>query len=188
MENFEMILDKDEQIIKEYRPNKKRSVYLSLLSLLPLFLVAITFILIAVLTFVNVIKITDDQGKSEMMFPYIFIFFGALILLIAIYTYIYYVVSYKKRLYCLTNKRIIIRGGFIGVDFNALDIAVINSVNVKVGLLDKMVKPNTGTIIFGSATTPLGQNNKNSSGGFTFLHIDNPYEVYKEIKDLNNIK
>ncbi len=188
MENFEMILDKDEQVIKEYRPNKKRSIYLSLLSLLPLFLVAIAFILIAILAFVNVIKITDENGKSEAMFLYIFIVFGGIILLIAIYTYIYYVVSYKKRLYCLTNKRIIIRNGFIGVDFNALDISAINSVNVKVGLLDKMVKPNTGTIIFGSATTPLGHNNKNAGGGFLFAHIDNPYEVYKEIKDLNNIK
>ncbi len=187
MENFEMILDKDEQIIKEYKPNKKRAVYLSFISLIPLLLVSLTFVLIAVLALVNVIKVTDENGKSEMMFPYFFIVLGGLISLLLIYSLIYIIVSYKKRLYCLTNKRIIIRNGFIGVDFNALDVNAINSVNVKVNFLDKCVRPNTGTIIFGSATTPLGQNNKNGSGGFTFAHIDNPYEVYKEIKELKNI-
>ena len=190
MESFKTILDKDEIVIKEYKPNKTRAVALGMLSLIPLLIIGSIFVVISILQFNSIIKVTTEVEGEKPLVPFVFLGFGIFIFCIFAFVFIYgiifTIISYKKRLYCLTNKRIIIRSGFIGVDFNALDIKAINSVNVRVNFLDKWVKPNTGTIIFGSATTPLGGQNKNSGmNGFAFSHIENPYEVYKEIKEMS---
>lgn len=191
MENIELILDKDEQIIKQYKPNKTRAVALGLLSLIPLLLIGGLFLTISILQFNSVIKFSQEFGDGTPLVAFMFLGFGVLILctfvVIFLYSVVFTFVSYKKRLYCITNKRIIIRSGFIGVDFSALDIKAINSINVTVNFLDKWVKPNTGTITFGSASTPLVLQGKGVSR-FLFAHIENPYEVYKEIKEMSVIK
>ena len=188
MENIDLILDKDEQIIKQYKPNKIKAVALGMLLLIPLPLIGGSFLTNSILQFNSIIKIAEDAEGGKPLAPYMFLAFGIFVLGIFAFIFIYGViftfVSYKKRLYCITNKRIIIRSGFIGVDFSALDIKAINSINVTVNFLDKWVKPNTGTITFGSASTPLVVQGKGVSR-FLFSHIENPYEVYKEIKEMS---
>ena len=193
MENFETILDTDEIIIKEYKPNKTRSITFGIVSLIPLLIIGAIFFGFSLFQFFSVNKFMSGEDVGFKFAPYIFLGFGILVLsfflFLFIYGIIYAVVSYRKILYCLTNKRIIIRSGFIGVDFHSLDIKAISSINVKVGLFDKWVKPNTGTIIFGSSTTPLGGQGKSGGrNGFAFAHLENPYEVYKEIKEMSEIK
>lgn len=191
MENIDLILDKDEQIIKQYKPNKIRAVVLGMFSLIPLLIIGGIFLTISILQFNSIIKNAEDAEGGKPLAPYMFLAFGIFVLGIFAFIFIYGViftfVSYKKRLYCITNKRIIIRSGFIGVDFSALDIKAINSINVTVNFLDKWVKPNTGTITFGSASTPLVVQGKGVSR-FLFAHIENPYEAYKEIKEMSEIK
>jgi len=87
--------------------------------------------------------------------------------------------SYNKRFYAYTNKRIIIQNGFIGIDFKSLDLKFIGATEVKVDFLDKLLKRNTGTIKFGSHATPT---NVQGVQAFQFVGILDPYNVYKEIK------
>ena len=55
-------------------------------------------------------------------------------------------------------------------------------------LLDKFVKPETGTISFASAASPVVQNSKGISS-YVFTSIENPYEVYRRSKEyLDNSK
>lgn len=46
----------------------------------------------------------------------------------------------KNLEYAITDKRIIIRSGFVGIDFKFINYSEVDSVNVKVGLIDKICR------------------------------------------------
>ena len=169
---FEPILDNDEKIVEKFKPNFTRFVLLSsifiAIFLTPFFVVGL-FILLG--------------GEDGLIGGLVTLIFAAFALLITPLTNS---VRYKKTAYCYTNKRVIIRTGFIGADFEAIDFDMIGGMNVKVDFLDKLVKPNTGTIIFASPASPMIQNGQGGRSGYSFLHIENPYEVYKRVKEFSS--
>jgi len=65
------------------------------------------------------------------------------------------------------------------VDFKSLDRKMIGAIDVNVSLLDKLLRKNTGTLKYGSMSSPI--NNQTST--YVFAHISNPYENYKKIKE-----
>jgi len=92
---------------------------------------------------------------------------------------------YNKRAYAVTDRRILVRGGIIGIDYKSLKITAINATTSRVGLMDKIAKQNTGTIEFGSPATPLGATNASGVriNPFVFGRIVNPYEELREIEE-----
>ena len=105
-------------------------------------------------------------------------------LLFYLITIIGTIIKYRRAFYVVTNKRLIIRTGIIGVDYKSLDIKNVISVDVRVNFLDKPVHPNTGSIIFGNAAAPVyASPNHRYPAAYSFAHIDNPYEVYKKLKE-----
>ncbi len=111
---------------------------------------------------------------------------GFALLLVAI-AVIWRVIKYKKTWFCYTNKRIIIRTGFIGADFQTLDFDMIGAMNVRVDFLDKFIHPNTGTLMFASAASPMMANGMPGGvSGYMFVDIENPYEVYKRVKEYSS--
>ena len=171
---FEPILDNDEKIVETFKPNKLRFVWLPMIFWTALFIVAL----------IGPVMIILFEG-SEELYP-VFFFFGFLFLLILLAPFIAYV-RYKKTIYCYTNKRVLIRTGFIGADFQAIDFDMIGAMNVRVDFLDKLVKPNTGTITFASPASPMIQNGQAGGGSaYSFKHIENPYEVYKRVKQFSS--
>ncbi len=72
------------------------------------------------------------------------------------------------------------------MDYYTLEMKMISTVLVNVGLFDKMVKPNTGTISFGSSATPIGVSNGKGGVGFSFSFIDDAYQTYREVKEVIN--
>lgn len=169
-ELFEPILDEDEKIVEIFKPNFFRFAILSSIFiavfLLPFFAVGLLMVLG-----------TEDAAIGGIV-TLTFALFAVLI------TPVCNCVRYTKTAYCYTNKRVIIRTGFIGADFEAIDFDMIGGMNVKVDFLDKLVKPNTGTIIFASPASPMIQNGQNvGRAGYSFQHVENPYEVYKRVKE-----
>lgn len=57
----------------------------------------------------------------------------------------------------------------------------VGAIDVKVGFIDKLTRQNTGAISFGSMANPM---NANSTVPFRFNSIEDPYAVYKEIKQV----
>lgn len=166
MVNFEKILSEDEYIIKEYKPNKTK-FYVS----------GIIFFVIFLLVFFSIIVGAILEERPEGVI-YLLILSAVVILFLVLFTSLK--VMYNKRLYAYSNKRILIQSGFIGTDYKSLDLEFIGASEVRVDILDKIIKKNTGTIRFGSQATP-----NSSQGGiqtFVFSDIFDPYEVYKEIK------
>lgn len=187
-EIFADILDKDEEIIRVFKPNKKRFISVNVIFVLVLVMpLALFCIAIATLVIAGVFNMIDSYGVDGTIPFSVFCFtIGGILVFSCAHYVIYSFVSYKKTYFAYSNKRIIIRRGFIGVDYFTLDISAISTVLVNVGLLDKIIKPNTGTIIFGSSSTPLLITKNASSIKVAFNHIDNAYATYKEIKEIAN--
>lgn len=166
---FDPIIGKDENIIEAFKPNKKRDVVLSLVGI---------FVFIVLISILPICMVVFSTSETDEYGPLIAI--SALDLFIAVFAIITVAVGYKQRVYCYTNKRIIIRNGIIGADFQTLDYDLIGGISVTVGLFDKMVNPNTGIISFASAALPVA--NGKGITPYVFKAIENPYEVCKRIK------
>lgn len=187
---FKEILDQDEQIIKVFKPNKTRFLNIRLIfSIVWLVVIAIAFLVPAIFAISGNMPMVDSEGVDDSVnFGFFLLAMGILFILFIVLFLVTVIVTYKKTYYAYSNKRIIIRQGFIGVDYATLEMNMISTVLVNVGLLDKIVKPNTGTIRFGSSATPIGVTNaKGGAGiGFAFLYVDDAYETYREIKEVIN--
>ena len=166
---FEKVLDNDEKIIKVFKPNKTK-LYLS-----HMLIVTLSFFIGAVIAVLAIMF--PEEGDVTPLWYIVFPIGGFVILTLGnwILTHIYY----KNVFYAYSNKRIIIRSGIFGVDYKSLDLSVIGAVNVYVSLLDKLVKKNTGSLKFGSPSSPIGGEEGSAYG---FSHITQPYETCKEIK------
>ena len=178
-----LILDDDEEIKKSYKPRKKTFFLFIVFTNIILFVFMAFTITIGVLILTGVFSPKDpDTGEIDRAAAWIPLFMGGILTIVFVSNIVRGFVSYKKTFFAVTNKRIIIRSGFIGADFRSLELSSIASVDVRVDFLDKLAKPNTGTVYFGSNASPINGNNQVRP--YAFVHINNPYEAYKEIKQI----
>lgn len=75
---------------------------------------------------------------------------------------------YKNMHYALTDRRILIRSGLIGIDYQSVSYKDIRNVDLRVGLIDKLMK--VGDLYFVTAA---------GSRKTVFFDIEQPYEAYK---------
>lgn len=163
---FDDVIEADETIQKGFKPNKKK-VFASFI----IFDVIVAFFFS--LTILGMWLDGEIPQKEKIIGTCIV---AGVVLLIVALTMWFVSLYYKNAYYVYTNKRIIVRTGVFGVDFHSLDIENIGASNVCVSLLDKMVGKNTGSIRFGSNSSPI------TNSYYGFMNIENPYQVYKEIK------
>ena len=123
---------------------------------------------------VKVIKPSKGRYWKAPLFPFGIPLFWPHLIVIMVCTLFtlpfFYARGYKKLYYAYTNKRLIVRSGMIGVDYQSLDYKDITASSVNVGLLDKGSK--TGSIFFKSPSTSI-----------SFRYVENPYDLMKEIKE-----
>lgn len=163
------ILHRNEKIIETYKPNKLRFFMINAIIFYIIWLFIIGLSLLAIF-------VPDSDGSTIPFYTlYIVLgaFGGALIL-----NYFFLFMSYKKRLYLYTDRRIIIQSGIVGIDFKSLDHDTIGATEVRVDFIDKVLKKDTGTIRFGSMSSPINT----AQSMFAFYGIEKPYEVYQEIR------
>lgn len=174
---FERILDDDEKIEKIIKPNKCK-YYFSNLVLWGLSL--------SIFAIVGILGVLFPEEGMETKTVYILIPIGLWFVSMLV-VWLFMAIYYKNLYYAYTNKRIIVRSGIFGVDFKSLDMAMIGAVNVYVSLFDKILRKDTGSIMFGSTASPIGY--CQNAGGYRFNHIVLPYETCKEIKtSIDNYK
>ena len=172
-ELFANILDKNEKIIKVIKPNKlKLFVYWFTASFWSAFWIV----------FCSIIPMICSGAESGTFIPweYYMIPVGVVVLLF-ILTGVLAEVYYRNNFFAYTNTRILIRSGIIGMDFKSLDMRYVGAINVKVGFWDKVLKRETGTISFGSMSSPMATS---KAIGYNFSHIEKPYELYREMKEI----
>jgi len=89
------------------------------------------------------------------------------------------ILVHKNTFYAITNKRVMMRSGFWGIDFNSIDYDKISDIQVTVNPLENML--GVGTVRFSagkvsSKGNPLTQD---------FIAVANPYEVFKKVKTVS---
>ncbi|MCQ2799746.1 MAG: PH domain-containing protein [Bacilli bacterium] len=185
-ELFAPILQNDEEIIKTFKPNKKRFVVISgIFASFGFLIIAGLCSILMVLGFTG--KVLDEDGNPDKLAAWIGLGLVIFFLLAIVLYWIVRFVEYKKVVYAYTNKRILIRRGFIGTDYATLDFDLIGGLMVNVGLFDKFIKASggTGTITFGSAASPvINTGNAGAAAAFVWRNVDDPYGTYREIKEI----
>ena len=172
-ELFEIILEKDEEIIKVVKPIRKK-----LLTSCCMWVLAMS-----VLTYACGVWIIFIPEVIPVEYWWIEVIVTVGTIVLPLIVSIPFLAAYNKnRYYAYTNKRIIIRTGIFGIDYKGLDLKAIDAVNVYVSFFDKIVKKNTGSLKFGSKASPIVSYG-NVSGGYRFTHVEKPYELYREIKE-----
>lgn len=173
-EKFADVLEKNEKIIKVYKPNKCK------------FWTAYTLISIFswIWVFLGLLISIPEEGKSFDVgsFGLLFAITGAIFVVGMLLTILFGAIYYKNRYYAYTNKRIIIRSGIIGIDYKSLEFKTLTATTVNVTFLDKVLCRNTGNLRFGSPSAPMG--NIYAANPYTFKHLVKPYDTLREIKEL----
>mgnify|MGYP000961816594 CR=1 FL=1 len=185
MENqFEKILDKDEKIIKVFKPIKSKLYFATLVNvfLFSLF-IAIPVAIVLLVEF----SFNPTSPLPEYLQIIIFIAVGIILYFIAIailyfLTWIFAKAYYNNLIFAYSNKRIIIRTGILGIDYKSLDMKMIGAINVYVSPIDKIHKKNTGTITFGSTASPISP--EKGLAPYRFSHVHDPYNLYREVKSV----
>ena len=95
-----------------------------------------------------------------------------------LFTLPYFLIKdYKNVYYAYTNKRLIVRKGIFGNNYDSLEYKDITSTSVKVGFLDR--KSKTGSLVFVNPSS-------HHEHPMKFAHIQNPYQEMNEIKEYIN--
>jgi hypothetical protein len=178
-EKFNDIIEKGEKIIKVYKPNKKKFWWFVAFCLFWSSIWAVVMLILS-LTLPEEWLI-DEGGNGKIPMLIISIGWIASSLISLIFPHLYY----KNKYYCYTDRRVIVRSGVFGVDFASLEFKSLTATMVSVSLLDKILRTNTGTIRFGSASSQM-TNVNGASTPYAFRHIEKPYEVMREIKERIN--
>jgi membrane protein YdbS with pleckstrin-like domain len=89
---------------------------------------------------------------------------------------IYLAAVYPNTFYAITNRRVMLRGGFFGVDYSSIDYDSIQTASVNVNPLEKIFRVGTIQIYSGQ------RNHKGTDVAQNICAIPFPYETYKKMK------
>ena len=118
--------------------------------------------------------------------PSFFWLLGFLPLVVAFFTFLKKIFSFSNTAYSYSDKRVMMRSGFIGTSFKTIDYDKISDIEVTVSAIEKMY--NVGTIRFFSGRTQTDEGNTTKLYD-SWSAIADPYEVFKKVKQTSvNIK
>lgn len=166
---FDSVKDNDEEILWTGKPKFIPYVFRGLGA----GLFTLAFGIVWILTTIN---IKSDDGSSVSPF---FWLFGLLPLLQGLYVFLNRLLSFSNTAYGYSNKRVMMRTGFIGTNFKTIDYDKISDIEVTVNIIERMY--NIGSIRFFSGRTQTDEGNTTKLYD-VWSAIENPYEVFKMVK------
>ena len=165
---IDAIIGDDEQVLWRGKPKKSAFIMNAVIRMLPIALIFLAF------DGVFIGMIISYGEHIPMMFKVFFCVF-LVFHLIPVWIWIANVVTasrrHKNTEYAFTNKRVIVRTGVIGIDFKNAYYADIDSVNLKVGIIDKIMK--VGDIYINGR-----------SGAAVILDVENPYFLTQKLQKI----
>lgn len=161
--NIDDVVNPGEKVLWRGKPNAKSYVLAAMVKMLPVALIWIAFDG----TFIFFITMGMTRGDIPLgILGFVIPFF--LLHLTPVWVWLANTVKAVREVknleYAVTDKRIIIRSGIIGIDFKFVNYTEIDSVNIKVGLIDKIFK--VGDIYINSSV--------NSA---VLWDVENPYGI-----------
>ncbi|MBQ7885211.1 MAG: PH domain-containing protein [Clostridia bacterium] len=169
-EKIEDIIGADEQVLWRGKPKKSAYMLSTILKMMPVALLWLAFD-----SFFIISMFASDALTEAPLGVVIFLIAFFAIHLAPVWIWVGNIVTstrqYKNLEYVFTNKRIIIKSGIIGIDFQNIYYPDIISINLKVGLIDKMLK--VGDVYINSA-----------SGAKVLFDINDPYFVTQKLQEI----
>lgn len=159
------ILEENENILWRDKPNKKAYITGAILQKLPFVILWLIFDI----AFVVGAVITAPSPFVFIIIPFIIIHLAPVWIWIA--NLIKSTIEIKNIDYAFTEKRILIRSGVIGIDIKSIYYSDISSVNVKVGIVDRILK--VGDIYI-----------KASTKAQVLYDIKNPYFIGEKLQKI----
>ena len=120
----------------------------------------------------------QDGSKVDLNSNWIFI----LPVLFFLAEVVYKLFSFSNTSYAYTNRRVMMRTGFIGTSFKSIDYDKISDIEVTVSFIERYF--NVGTIKFFSGRTQTDEG-KTTKLYDNWEAIANPYEVFKLVKKVS---
>jgi len=162
------LLMEGEQVIWRGKPKKNAYIINRSLTMLP---IALVWLLIDMTIIVAFLK--DDQSRLAWLI--VIPFFA--VHLAPVWLWLGNMLTANRRWknaeYVVTDKRIILKNGFIGYEYQSINYIDIDSVNLRAGFIDRLLK--VGDIHI-QVNGMQGNKNKTST---SILDIENAVEVYK---------
>jgi len=165
-----------ETLIWSSKPKKSAFIVNKLVTMMP-------FALLWLLIDSSILIPMIQSGEMKEMLFFIIPFFA--IHLFPVWIWIGNIITANKRwkntIYYVTDKRVIIQNGFVGIDYQSIYYKDIKNVNLKIGLIDKLL--GVGDIYF-QLDTYINRNNTTVEMRNALLDIENPYEIYPKIQKI----
>lgn len=164
-----------ESVIWSAKPKKSAYIVNRVLTMMPIALLWLAFDSFFIITMIQTGEILD------MLF-FVIPFFA--LHLMPVWIWLGNVLSankmWKNTKYYVTDKRIIIQNGFIAENYQTIYYKDIRNVDLRVGIIDRML--NVGDVYFdlGNYTT----NNGNRTVKAAFLDIENPRQIYSKLQKI----
>ena len=168
---FESVKDADEEILWTGKPRFIPFIFSGLGVALYTLLFGVVWIVINL----NVPHKDDGMGRWFWMF-------GLLALAQGFFPWINRVLSYSNTIYAYSNKRVMMRTGFIGTDFKSIDYDKISDIEVTVNILERAY--DVGTVRFFSGRTKTDENNTTKIYD-SWIAIGDPYAAFKAVKQIS---
>lgn len=167
--SIDAIIGDDEQVLWRGKPKKSAFIMNAVIKMLPVALIFLAFDGV----FIGMI-FSNGEYNIPTMFKVVFCVFLAFHL-IPVWIWVANIVTanrrHKNTEYAFTNKRVIVRSGVVGIDFKNVYYADVDSVNLKVGIVDKMLK--VGDIYING-----------KSGAAVILDVENPYFLTQKLQKI----
>ncbi|RLI96141.1 MAG: PH domain-containing protein [Candidatus Aenigmatarchaeota archaeon] len=170
MEDIHQVLDKNEKVLWDGKPNFWPFVLGSmLLSVVGLFFIAIPLFMVMA-----------SGSIFILIMPHFWIgialTFGGPLYSWLVYRYIHY---------AITNKRVIIKSGLVGRDFKIVDYDKITNAEVNISIWDRLLAKSSGSIyIFTAGTISYGRNGPYHTP-YRLSNVPEPYKVFKYFKKVS---
>ncbi|VVB96776.1 Bacterial PH domain protein [uncultured archaeon] len=170
---FEAVRDKDERILWVGKP-----------AFIPFIMSGIPFLILGLLWgafdyfgFIRNVNLSLNDEGTWFIVPFfaihLFPFYASIFNMVRLF------LVHGNTFYAYTNKRLLMRSGFWGTDFKAIDYDKISDIEVNVNPIENLL--GVGTVqAFSGRTTSKGANIYDK-----FIAIPEPYEVFKRIKEVS---
>lgn len=162
--NLEKIIVEGEEVIWSGKPKKSAFIINKVLTMLPIAIIWLLFDSGFIIAFLS-------SGETGMLW-FIVPFFA--LHLMPVWIWLSNVLTANKKWknteYAITDKRIIISSGFIGMDYQSIYYKDIENVHLKISVIDKILK--VGDIYFDTTDKVKS----------AFLDVENAYEIYPKLQ------
>lgn len=168
LKTIEDVIGSDEQILWSGKPKKRAFLINAFTKMLP---IALIWLLFDGAFIGLMIGTMDEIPASVKIFMTVFFLFHLMPVWIWLSNVLTANRQHENLEYAFTNKRIIIKSGIIGIDFKNIYYSEIDSVNLRVGLVDRIEK--------------VGDIYIKSIGGANVLYdLENPYTLTEKLQKI----